>query len=164
MSIETAASIGLGLIKHHQEIGAALSKLSGPGFNKIMQELHLPQGLADKISNLTHQGQSAGISSTGSGTAQVLAGVKYFDANNDGQLSQDELTQGMDKLKTNGLDSTTNGAKLYSMGDMLLKNYAKVAQLDGNANGISASDATQLAGLDGSRTTLSSADWQHLNA
>lgn len=163
MSIETAASIGIGLIKHRQEIGAALGnlgKLSGAGFTKIAQEFHLPTGLTQKISTaLDENNNPPNISSV-----QVLAGMQYFDANHDGQVSQDELTQGMSKLKASGQSASGNGAQLYSMGDMLLKNYTKVAQLDGNASGISTADTLRLVTQDGRGGTLSSADWSHLNA
>jgi len=159
MSIETAASIGLGLIKHRQEIGAAVSnltKLSGAGFTKIAQEFHLPTGLTQKISTALDENKNP----QNFNLIQVLSGMQTFDANHDGQVSKDELTQGMSKLKASGQSSS----QLYSMGDMLLKNYEKVAQMDGSANGISVKDTLKLVTQDGKGGTLSSSDWERLNA
>jgi hypothetical protein len=163
MSMETALSVGIGILKHRQEIGAALSslgKLSGEGFSKIAQELHLPQGLSQKISNALNENKNPQNTSS----VQVLAGLRYFDADKNGQITQDELTQGLDKLKSGGQNTTENGAKLYSMGDMLLKNYTKVAQLDGNTGGISTQDAVKLVSQDCKGGTLSSNDWKRLDA
>ena len=59
---------------------------------------------------------------------QVLAGMQYFDANHDGQVSQDELPQGLNKLKASGQSASGNGAQLYSLGDMLLKNKGRIGR------------------------------------
>lgn len=159
MAIETAVSVGVGLLRNPQAIGSALnslSKISGAGFTKIAQELHLPTGLTQKISTALDENHNPQNLSS----VQVLANMKYFDANNDGQVTQDELTQGMNTLKSGG----KTGTQLYSMGNLMLQNYTKVAQLDGNASGISTTDSLKLVSKDGMGGTLSSADWQKLNA
>jgi hypothetical protein len=163
MSIGTAVSVGMGIIKHRQEIGEALSglsQLSGAGFAKIAQDFHLPKGLTQSISSALNAHQQPQSPSS----AQVLAGMHYFDANQDGNVSQAELSQGLNQLKATGQDGTGKGAQLYKLGDLMLKNYNKVAQLDGAANGISANDTLKLASQDGKGATLSTLDWQKLNA
>jgi hypothetical protein len=163
MSMETALSVGIGLIKHRQEIGAAISslgKLSGESFGKIAQELHLPQGLSQKID----QALSKGRIPQNTSRTEVLAGLKTFDANLDGKITREELTQELNRLKSSGQIDTDYGARLYSMGDLLLKNYDKVAQLDGKASSVSTEDVLKLVAQDGKADTLSSADWQGLNA
>jgi hypothetical protein len=163
MSIGTAVSLGVGLIQHRQEIGAAisgLSKLSGAGFEKIAQEFHLPKGLTQQISNALNDANNPQNTSS----VQVLAGMHYFDANQDGKVTQDELTQGLNHLKSTGQDATAKGASLSKLGELMLKNYAKVAQLDGVASGISTDDTLKLVSGDGKSATLSANDWQKLNA
>lgn len=163
MTIGTALSLGVGLVKHRQEIGAAisgLSKLSGAGFEKIAQEFHLPKGLTQSITNALNDSNNPQNTSS----VQVLAGMHYFDANQDGKVTQDELSQGLNQLKTTGQDTSKKGAALYKMGDLMLKNYAKVAQLDGVNTSISANDTVKLVSSDGKGASLSPADWQKLNA
>lgn len=165
MNLETAASIGIGVLKHRQEIGAALGglqglgKLSGEGFAKIAEQFNLPGGLARKIGNaITEQRDPNNINAV-----QSMSYLHHFDANGNGQVTKEELNAGLQKLQETGL---ANGPakKLYAMGDMLLKNYDKVAQLDGDAASVSYKDLGKLIRQDEKVATLSPADWQKLNA
>ena len=163
MSMETAMSIGMGLIQHRQAVGAALnglSKLSGSGFSKIAQDFHLPKGVSQPIQKGLNEIQNLPQSNT----LQVLAGLNSFDANRDGNLTQSELTQGLSKMKANGQASTPKGGALYQLGQNLLKNYTQIASLDGNAGSISMPDTLKLASKDGKITNVSTRDWQSLNA
>ena len=166
MNFGTAASIGIGLIQHRQEIGAALGGLTGlgtaggEGFAKIAEKFHLPKGISQQITDaLQENNNPSNISGV-----QVLASMRYFDADRNGQISKDELTQGLKQLQDSGLANKGDAAKLYQMGDMMLKNYDKVAQLDGNEASVSAMDMGKLLNQDGKIATLSPADWQKLNA
>jgi hypothetical protein len=166
MSLETAASIGIGLIKHRQEIGAALSgisglgKLTGEGFSKIAQQFHLPTGITKSIAQAIEENRNP----KNINSIQVLASLQYFDADHNGELSKDELSQGLQHLKDAGLSNSGNAAKLYQLGDKMLQQYDKVAQLDGNAASISYKDIGKLLNQDGKIATLSPDDWSKLNA
>lgn len=166
MDLGTAASIGIGLIKHRDELGSALGgiagigKLGGEGFAKIAEKFHLPKGLARHISNAIDENNNPKNTSG----VQVLASMRYFDADKNGEISKEELTQGLTQLRESGLAKSAEAAKLYQMGDMMLKSYDKVAQLDGAGASVSYQDLGKLLNQDGKLATLSPEDWQKLNA
>ncbi len=163
MSMETALSIGMGLIQHRQAVGAALnglSQLSGGDFGKIAQKFHLPKGVSQPIQKGLKEMQNLPQSNT----LQVLAGLNSFDADRDGNLTQNELTQGLSEMKSNGQASTKKGAARYQLGETMLKNYTQIASLDGHASNISLKDTLKLANQDGKITNVSTRDWQSLNA
>jgi hypothetical protein len=166
MNFGTAASIGIGLIKHRQEIGTALGqlgnlgKISGEGFAQIAQKFHLPKGIGQQISNAIQENNNPNYTNG----VELLASMRYFDADQDGNISKTELTQGLQQLQDAGLTSQSKAAKLYQLGDQMLKNYDKIAQLDGTGSTISAKDMGHLLNQDGNLATLSPNDWQKLNA
>ncbi|HEY9687585.1 MAG TPA: hypothetical protein V6C52_11465 [Coleofasciculaceae cyanobacterium] len=166
MDLGSAASIGIGLIKHKDEIGGALGgvaglgKLGGKGFAAIAEQFHLSKKLTGQISQaLEEQSNPKNLSSL-----QALSYLHYFDANGNGEVTKEELQQGMKQLESSGLGNNGMYQKLHGMGEMLLKNYDKAAQLDGNAGSISYQDLGKLVNLDKRVATLSEADWQKLNA
>jgi len=168
MDLGTAASIGIGLIQHRKEIGSiamggmkGLSNISGQGFSKIAEHFHLPKGISKQIGQAIDDNRNP----ENFNSVQVMASLQFFDADRNGQISQTELSQGMQQLKTSGLSSGGgNAAKLYQLGDMMLKNYDKVAQLDGTGTSISYADAGKLINQDGKIATLAASDWEKLNA
>ncbi len=167
MDFSTAASVGVELFKNRQNIGAALNgvsgagKLAGAGFSKIAQKFNLPGDLGTQVGQVLEQ---AGASAKASGGMQVLNGMQFFDADKNGQISREELTQGLQKLQDSGQAQTGDTAKLYKMGDLMLKNYERLSQQDGLATGISYKDMGQLMAQDGAQANLTPADWQKLNA
>jgi hypothetical protein len=172
MNFGTAASIGLELIQGSNGMGAVLkgalgaAKLTqGKGFAQVAQKLGLSDGLSEKLGQQVGQavGELANAMGSHSGT-QVLNALQYFDADKNGAMTRDELTQGLQKLQDLGLSQSGATAKLYQMGDNLLKNYERLAAQDGNATTLSFKDVGALMGKDGQATTLSKADWQTLNA
>jgi hypothetical protein len=167
MSLETAASIGIGLLKNPQELGMALNglsglgKLTGEGFSKIAAQFHLPTRISSPIAQAIDENRDPNTMNS----VQVLTSMRYYDANQDGQISQAELTQGLQQLQAAGLAGTGGpGDKLYQLGNHMLQQYSKVAQLDGNSASISYKDAGKLINQDGNIATLSTADWNALNA
>lgn len=166
MNLQTAASIGMGLIKHRQEIGTALGGLSGlgklvggEGFGKIASQF----GLKKEMSAQIGQAIEANLNAANVNTLQALGYFNHFDADKNGEVSKAELTQGLQQLEAAGL---TGGQfqKLHSMGQMLLKNYEQVAQLDGNAGSVSLADLGKLANRDGNVALITPADWQSLQS
>ncbi len=154
MSLETAASIGLGLLKNREAVGTALGlgKLGGQGFAKIAARVKAElNALEDTNPNNIN-------------TLQALNNLSHFDADKNGQVTKDELTQGLQKLTGAGIANNGQFKKLYTMGEMMLKNYDKLAQLDGNASGISYQDIGKLANQDQRVATIALADWGKLNA
>ena len=167
MDLGTAASIGIGLIQHRKEIGAiamgginGLSKISGQGFSKIAEQFHLPKGLSKQMAQAIDDNRNP----DNFNSVQVMASMQFFDADRNGEISKTELTQGMQQLKASGLASGGNAAKLYQLGDKMLQHYDKVAQLDGTGTSVSYADAAKLINQDGKIATLSTADWDKLNA
>lgn len=166
MDFGTAASIGIGLIKHRDDIGSALgglagiSKIGGEGFAKIADKFHLPKGISQQISGAIAENNNPDNTSG----VQVLASIRYFDADHNGEITKAELTQGLTQLQQSGLSKSAEAAKLYQMGDMMLKNYDKVAQLDSAGASVSYKDIGKLLNQDGKLGTLSPDDWQKLNA
>ncbi|MCE3236009.1 MAG: hypothetical protein K0Q50_2189 [Vampirovibrio sp.] len=166
MDFGTAASIGIGLIKHRDGLGSALgglagiSKMGGEGFAKIAEKFHLPKGLTQQITNAIDENSNPKNTSG----VQVLASMRYFDADKNGEITKEELNQGLTQLRESGLTKSADAAKLYQMGDMMLKNYDKVSQLDGEGTSVSYKDMGKLLNQDGKLATLSPDDWQKLNA
>lgn len=163
MNLEKAVTIGAGLIRHREEIGAALgsvSRLTGAGFEKIAERFHLPGKISRPISKAldeSHSGQ------TTSGL-HLLSSMSYFDADRNGTLSRTELETGLSRLRESGMNTSGQGLRLDKLGEKLLANYDGVARLDGAADGISIRDMGKLLNQDGKIATLSEEDWQKLNA
>lgn len=160
MSLGAAASIGMQVYKHRQQIGAALQGINGlgqlaqnPMFGKILGKLE------SGLSNTTNSSSQPG----GTNTITAMGGLAFFDADHNGQLTQQELTTGLSKLSTSGLDQNTTG-KLSQLGQKMLQNYQKVAALDGTNNSISFSDISRLGTQDGQWQNISDADWQKVLA
>ncbi len=168
MNFGTAASIGMELIQGGNGMGAVLkgalsaAKLTqGKGFAQVAQKL----GLSEKLGQQVGQAVSELANAVGSQSGpQVLNSLQYFDADKNGAITRDELTQGLQKLQDLGLGQSSATGKLYQMGDNMLKNYERLAGQDGNASTLSFKDMGTLMGKDGHSTTLSKADWQGLNA
>jgi hypothetical protein len=166
MNLATAASIGMGVLQHRQEIQTALGglsglgKLSGEGFSKIAQQFGLSKGASQSIAKAIDDGRNP----NNTPGVQALLTLNYFDADKNGQVTRDELTQGLQKLNASGLASQGAYAKMANIGEKLLQNYDKVSALDGQAGGISYRDMGQLLQRDKNAATLSDADWQTLNA
>jgi hypothetical protein len=139
---------------------SGLGKLTGEGFSKIAAQFHLPTGLTKPIAQAIDENRNP----NNMNSVQVLASLQYFDANHDGQINKAELTQGLQHLKDAGLSGSGDSAKLYQLGDKLLQQYDKVAQLDGNSASISYKDVGKLINQDGKIASLSEADWNQLNA
>ena len=168
MNFGTAASIGMELIQGGNGMGAVLkgalsaAKLTqGKGFAQVAQKL----GLSEKLGQQVGQAVSELANAVGSQSGpQVLNALQYFDADKNGAITRDELTQGLQKLQDLGLGQSGATGKLYQMGDNMLKNYERLAGQDGNASTLSFKDMGTLMGKNGHSTTLSKADWQGLNA
>lgn len=140
-------------------LGAA--KLTqGKGFAQVAQKLGLSEKLGQQVGEAV--GELANAVGSHNGT-QVLNALQHFDADKNGAITRDELTQGLQKLQDLGLGQSGATAKLYQMGDNLLKNYERLAAQDGNATTLSFRDVGSLMGKDGHTNTLSKADWRALN-
>jgi hypothetical protein len=166
MNFGTAASVGLELLQNHQNVGAAFSgamgasKLAGQGFSKIAQKLGLSGPLGQQVGQALEQ---LANSAKNTGGQQVLSGLQYFDANKNGQVSREELSQGLQKLQDLGLSQSGPNRKLYQLGDQMLQHYDRLALLDGNAASVSYKDMGTLMAKDGKQAVLSKVDWQALN-
>ncbi len=108
-------------------------------------------------------------------TEQALARFGTFDANGDGQVTREELTQGLEALSHTMANSQTGGGsadalklqeaqQLYQLGQGILQNYDIVAGLDGNTAGVSSGDLLELAGRDRHARQIAITDWQNLLA
>jgi hypothetical protein len=158
MSFNTMASVGLEAFKHRQQIGAALHGAAGLAgaakgelFGKIFGNLEAKQN------------QAAGPDTKdGLNSLQALTGFGFFDADHNGQLSKQELTEGLQKLSDSGLGQNGPYAKLNEFGQKLLQNYDQAAALDGNGTGFSYRDLGDLAKQDGQAVRISNGDWQKL--
>jgi hypothetical protein len=165
MNLGTAASIGVELLQHRREIGTALNGLStvgkgvgkllaGEGFSKIAQKFHLSdQDLTDTL----------GVKSPPS-AVQGLSDMNYYDADKNGEVTREELTQGLQALEQSQLNQTNAGARIKALGEQMLKNYDNLAQQDGNAGSVSYRDYARLTGMDNRIGTLSADDWRFLNS
>jgi hypothetical protein len=167
MDLGTAASIGIGLLQHRKEIGSiamggikGLGSISGQGFSKIAEHFHLPKGISKQIGQAIEDNRNP----ENFNGVQVMASLQFFDADRNGEISKTELTQGLQQLKNSGLSNNGNATKLYQLGDIMLKNYEKVAQLDGSGTSVSYTDMGKLINQDGKIATLSTSDWNKLNA
>lgn len=155
MSFESVASIGLQALKHRQEIGSALNGVAG------LANLAGNQ-VFGKIFEKKLQGQQGNCQapSQGLNTLQGLSALGYFDADRNGQISKQEITDGLQKLNAAGLGQNGAYAKLNEFGQKLLQNYDKVSALDGNGTSLSYLDLGKLAGQDNQVMSISDADWQ----
>lgn len=160
MNLNTAASIGLGLLGKSNNIGMALGAANalGKGFEGIAKRLHLNEALSGAVDSVMNNAPSRR-----SGTLQVLTSTAFFDADRNGQITQTELQNGLKKLDESGFADKPGAQKLHQLGENMLKNYQKVAALDGQAGGISYADLGLLANKDNHPATLSAADWSALN-
>ncbi len=136
------------------------SKLAGQGFSQIAKKLGLSGSLGQQVGQALEQ-LAEGAKNTGG--QQVLSGLQYFDADKNGQISREELSQGLQKLQDLGLSQSGPNRKLYQMGDQMLQNYNRLALQDGNAAAISYKDMGTLMAKDGKQAALSQADWHGLN-
>ena len=78
MSIQTAVSLGVGLYKHRQAIGAALTglnQLSGGKLDKIAQNFHLPPAVSQQIASSLHAAGSQSLASKSINSLQALANL-----------------------------------------------------------------------------------------
>lgn len=164
MNFGAAASIGLEILQNRQAVGSAvngLTRMTGNGFSQVAQKFGLSPQLGQQVQSVL---QEIGNHSNQNGL-HVLNGMQFFDADKNGQISRDELNQGLQKLQQMGL-SQTGGVtgKLAQMGAQMLKSYDRLAQLDGNAASVSYQDMGKLMAQDGHQATLSGADWEKMNA
>ncbi len=159
MNFDTAAKIGLGLLKHHDEIGKLLGGagklLGGEGAGKLADRF--AGALAKKLDKLEADPPPGGVN-----TLQALRNFAYFDADRNGRLTRDELTAGLQKLESAGLASPQN-QQLHSLGSQLLAKYDQAAALDGDNQTVSYLDLGTLAAKDGRAMFLSDADWGKLS-
>lgn len=164
MNLNTAASIGLGLLKHRDELAAGLKGLaglakdSGQGFAKIAERFHLDPAKLEKIADRVAQ---APIVPNGS-TTEALMALRYFDKDQNGSVSREELQQGLQSLESSGLAGQEIHRQLYQIGSKMLANYDKLASLDAKT-GLGYGDVIALAGRDGRMGEISSSDWQALS-
>lgn len=158
MNFDTAAKIGLGLLKHQDEIGKLLGGagklLGGEGAGKLADRF--AGALAKKLDRL-----EAGAPPDGLNTLQALRGFAYFDADRNGQLTRDELAAGLQKLEAAGL-ATPQNQQMHALGNRLLAQYDQAAALDGDHQTVSYLDIGTLAARDGRSMFLSDADWAKL--
>ena len=153
MSLEAAAKIGLEIFKHRQEIGTVLKGagdfLKSAQATKVADRFatRLADRIADKTSGVDAAALMAGGGSVSNATAFLQ--LQAFDANKDGSVSREELTQGLE---------TATDAGVKALGQTMLKNYDKAALLDGK-DGVSIYDLAKVAGTDGRMAHLSAADW-----
>jgi hypothetical protein len=166
MDLGTAASIGIDVFKHRNDIKAALgglsdlSKLSGSGFSKIAGQFGLPTGIGHAIAGAIDNTQSTGNTSG----VQAMLAMNYFDADKNGEVSRQELTNGLQHLGDSGLSGQAEYKNLTTFGQRMLQNYDKAATLDGQGGVISYRDLGKLIQRDGNVASLSDADWQSLQA
>lgn len=161
MNLDVAAKIGLGLLKHHDEVGKLLGGagklLGGEGVGKLADRF------AGTLANRLDRIQDRNGPVDGLNSINALKGFAHFDADKNGKLSKEELTEGLQKLEAAGL-TLPQDQQLHALGTQLLKNYEKAAALDGQAESVSYLDMGLLIGKDNRATHLSAADWQSLNA
>lgn len=150
---------GMGAVMKGALSAARLTQ--GKGFSQIAQKLGLSEKLGQQVGQAVSELANAMGNHSGS---QVLNALQYFDADKNGAITRDELTQGLQKLQGLGVSQSGTTGKLYQMGDNLLKNYDRLAAQDGNASTLSFQDVGTLMAKDGHQATLSRADWQALNA
>jgi hypothetical protein len=161
MSLESVASIGLQALKHRQQIGTALNGLAGLAHIGGGQAQAFSKILGQKLQMQNNSNIDGTTTSQSLNTLSAMAGLAYFDADHNGQVSKQELTDGLQKLNASGGQGALS-TKLNALGQNLLKNYDKLAGLDSNNAGLNYRDLDKLANQDGHMASISNEDWQSL--
>lgn len=181
-----AGQLGLKLLdKYSPAIAKVAGTASGAGaeaFAKIATQA-ISKGL-NKLAEKAGKdapGYGAGgvvgslLNGNGMSLNQGLSIFQKFDANHDGQLTDQEIQKGLagvdeeiKKLATQGRLNSNDMNQMVALhqtkrfGSEMLKNYTAVSRLDGDQNGVSARDITALADLDQNVRNISLNDWQTL--
>lgn len=166
MDLAKAASIGMGVLQHKNEIKAAISGLTeigqvtGKSFSKIAEQFGLSKNIRDSIASAletsNNPNQTSGV--------QALLAMGYFDTDKNGAISRTELSEGLQKLNASGLANKEGYQQLSSFGNKLLQHYDQAANLDGQGASFSYRDMGKLLQRDQNALALSDSDWQSLNA
>ncbi len=137
------------------------------GTTPARHHLHRPWG--DALDS------SPGIQFGRINTEKALSAFQSFDTDANGEISQDELSQGIADLDTqlaNLHDRDHSGAstesrtqradmnKMRNMAQSALNNYQIIAGLDGNTKGLTSEDLMALAGQDTHTDSISLRDWR----
>ncbi len=196
MSIESmAGSVGKELLKSATQKNGTIRKFGDSLGKKLLEKFgdklssnksfkHQLQKLTDNHSSShTQRGPSPlaqGLDSIpGSklghlSTEKTLSAFQSFDSNSDGQITQKELSDGIEALDKQLAQEHKTGADPSSQehtgfthlnrtrvaAQSILNHYQAIAKLDGDSTGLSNNDLMQLANGDGHEKSISLKDWK----
>lgn len=186
----SAGQMGLKFLGSHLPEAMKMTEklMAGKGFNKVMSKV-LPEGLGSLKGGL---GKPLGDLPPGLAklldpskmpphqisTKTGLELLKQFDLNQDGQVNQQELEQGLkdNQTKISALNKKANEGSLTSQeakeleglrlqkrfGSSLLKHYDQIQMMDLDKTGISLQDLKNMAASDQNKSQISMRDWKNL--